>query len=63
MGTHPNCPSLLSGSSVTLKEWLSKHPEALGDKVNRRFQGDLPYLFKVRRRGGGGGGSGGARWW
>lgn len=48
MGTHVNGPSLLTGQeSMTLKEWLGKHPSALGSEVLGRFGEDLPFLFKV----------------
>jgi len=48
MGTHPNAPSMISGQAdVSLNDWLSKHPEQLGVSVNKRFNGALPFLFKV----------------
>ena len=52
MGTHPSGPSQLilqdaEGLSL-LKDWLIAHPEALGEKVNARWNGALPFLFKVR---------------
>ena len=55
MGTHKSGPSLVcSGNETThpevsLKDWLDAHPEALGPKVVERWQGELPYLFKVFR--------------
>lgn len=33
--------------SMPLKDWLSKNPYALGDKVLQRWGTDLPFLFKV----------------
>ncbi|GAA5956886.1 hypothetical protein JCM3765_006630 [Sporobolomyces pararoseus] len=48
MGTHPSCPSTLLTSGQDLKEYLSAHPELLGEKVINKFGGkDLPFLFKV----------------
>ena len=51
MGTHPSGPSQLvlqdaEGLSL-LKDWLVAHPEALGEKVNAKWNGALPFLFKV----------------
>ncbi|GAA5879774.1 hypothetical protein JCM16303_004171 [Sporobolomyces ruberrimus] len=47
MGTHPSCPSTLLETKQDLKEYLSEHPELLGDKVVEKFGQDLPFLFKV----------------
>ncbi|XP_024398750.1 mannose-6-phosphate isomerase 2 [Physcomitrium patens] len=49
MGTHKSGPSWVvsDNSPVLLKEWLDTHSEALGDKVAERWQGELPFLFKV----------------
>lgn len=49
MGTHESGPSfLLSGDeNVTLKSWLSKNPDVLGEKVSEKWGCDLPFLFKV----------------
>ena len=52
MGTHPNGPSKLMSScpdetEISLSEWLESNCEALGDKVQKRFEGKLPFLFKV----------------
>ncbi|KAH7427479.1 hypothetical protein KP509_10G045900 [Ceratopteris richardii] len=33
--------------SMSLKEWLSKNPYVLGDKVLQRWGAELPFLFKV----------------
>ncbi|CAK9210316.1 unnamed protein product [Sphagnum troendelagicum] len=56
MGTHPSGPSsvILEGGGaggdsnpVLLQQWLDMHPEDLGKKVQQRWDGELPYLFKV----------------
>jgi len=48
MGTHPSCPSTVSGTGQTLDGWLAIHPEALGKRTAEHFNsGDLPFLFKV----------------
>jgi mannose-6-phosphate isomerase len=44
--THPNAPSTLFGKEgVTLKSVLT--PTLLSPDVAARFDGDLPFLFKV----------------
>lgn len=51
MGTHSSGPSWIqlegSSSSSLLKEWISDHPESLGEVVRNKWNGSLPYLFKV----------------
>ncbi|XBH55753.1 mannose-6-phosphate isomerase 1 [Aegilops tauschii subsp. strangulata] len=51
MGTHPAAPSSLAsddGGAVSLREWLARNPAALlGRVVTARWDGDLPFLFKV----------------
>lgn len=47
MGTHPNGPSLLKGSSQKLGDWIKAHPASLGAKVTEKFGVQLPFLFKV----------------
>lgn len=50
MGAHPKAPSRLNvdGNSVTLGDWIAQDPEAiLGEIVNTRYKGQLPFLFKV----------------
>ena len=51
MGTHKSGPSLVCFGNETqpvlLKDWLDAHPEALGSKVVEKWQGELPFLFKV----------------
>ena len=47
MGTHPSGPSRVKRTGALLSDWLARHPEALGDRVARRFGGGLPFLFKV----------------
>eukprot|EP01018_Ginkgo_biloba_P027432 Gb_40066 [translate_table: standard] len=49
MGTHESGHSLVilePQGTIPLKEWLVKHPEALGEKVVERWGIDLPFLFK-----------------
>ncbi|CAN6451595.1 unnamed protein product [Victoria cruziana] len=51
MGTHDSGPSLVVVSHdselLPLKEWLSRNPEALGERIVERWGTDLPFLFKV----------------
>jgi mannose-6-phosphate isomerase len=47
MGVHPNGPSIIAETGETLAEYISTHPECLGEKVKERFNGKLPFLFKV----------------
>ncbi|GKV16793.1 hypothetical protein SLEP1_g27383 [Rubroshorea leprosula] len=56
MGTHDSGPSFVMGSGVllaeeekgvTLKEWIGKNPNVLGNKVLGKWGCDLPFLFKV----------------
>lgn len=47
MGTHSNCPSMVSASGDSLQAWIEAHPESLGSAVTRRFGTQLPFLFKV----------------
>lgn len=60
IGTHKSGPSFvvfgrennaaaLGSKALSLKDWISVDPGAvLGDKVARKWGGDLPFLFKVR---------------
>ncbi len=45
LGAHINGPAVLENGE-TLDKYLSKHPEALGKDVLKRF-GGLPYLLKI----------------
>ena len=49
LGAHNRGPAKiqLNGKSITLDVWLEKNPEALGEKVIKKFGKKLPYLFKV----------------
>lgn len=48
MGTHPNAPStLVSAGNGSLADWIKEHPGKLGNSVNQKFNGALPFLFKV----------------
>lgn len=50
MGAHPSAPSevLTEQGAVSLEEWIRRDPETvLGPEVARRFDGRLPFLFKV----------------
>ncbi|KDP32959.1 hypothetical protein JCGZ_12990 [Jatropha curcas] len=58
MGTHESGPSFvvengvengnpIGSHSISLKEWIFKNPNVLGDKVLDKWGCDLPFLFKV----------------
>ncbi|MBT3312507.1 MAG: mannose-6-phosphate isomerase, class I [Desulfobacterales bacterium] len=50
MGAHPKAPSLVKykGKWVSLSEIIIENQQnILGDEVNSKFDGKLPYLFKV----------------
>lgn len=47
IGTHESGASFLDHGGLSLKEWISKNPDALGDRVLNKWGGDLPFLFKV----------------
>jgi len=50
IGAHPKAPSLvlLDGGRMPLDRLIEWHPEViLGERVARRFGGQLPFLFKV----------------
>ncbi len=50
MGTHPKAPSsfLAEGQTVSLQDEIAKNPNTvLGEGVSTRFDGKLPFLFKV----------------
>uniref|UniRef100_A0ACD5U500 Uncharacterized protein n=1 Tax=Avena sativa TaxID=4498 RepID=A0ACD5U500_AVESA len=51
MGTHPSAPSELvdggNGTRLLLKDWLLRNPDVLGPAVAARWEGHLPFLFKV----------------
>ncbi|CAB4022471.1 Mannose-6-phosphate isomerase [Paramuricea clavata] len=51
MGTHKKGPSMISDggkeNQMTLEEWIKDKPCALGEGVLKRFDGLLPFLFKV----------------
>lgn len=50
MGAHPKAPSQINveGSFVSLNYFIKRHPEGiLGEKVARKFNNQLPFLFKV----------------
>ena len=58
MGTHPSMPSRIipndasaSSKFAPLAEYLTQHPELIGDRVRAKFSDDepgaLPFLFKV----------------
>ena len=59
MGTHGSGPSFvvesgvenadsIGSGSMSLKEWIFKNPNVLGDKVLDKWGCDLPFLFKVQ---------------
>ncbi|MFK7771426.1 MAG: mannose-6-phosphate isomerase, class I [Saprospiraceae bacterium] len=49
LGAHQRGPAQMNmdGREVSLKDFLEKNPEALGEKVINQFGKRLPYLFKV----------------
>ena len=47
MGTHPNGPSKIAGSSETLDAYIKSHPEVLGNSCREKFGNNLPFLFKI----------------
>jgi len=49
LGAHQRGPAQLNvdGKEVSLKDFLGKNPQALGEKVINKFGERLPYLFKV----------------
>lgn len=50
MGTHPKAPSsfIADGQTVSLQDEIDKNPNTvLGEAVSTRFDGKLPFLFKV----------------
>lgn len=48
MGAHPKAPSRIpSLGGRSLLEYVKANSQVLGDKVVERFNGELPYLFKV----------------
>ncbi|KAJ2861535.1 Mannose-6-phosphate isomerase [Coemansia aciculifera] len=48
MGTHPSGPSKVFGTDTALSSIIEQSPEqALGVQVSRKFDGQLPFLFKV----------------
>jgi mannose-6-phosphate isomerase len=50
MGAHPKAPShvIFDEFSIPLDRWIASHPlELLGPEIAGRFNGNLPFLFKV----------------
>jgi mannose-6-phosphate isomerase len=47
MGTHPNAPSLKMNTGENLKDIVSANPDLLTPGIARKYNGDLPFLFKV----------------
>lgn len=50
MGTHPRGDAKILDNRIpqkTLGQWIAANPDGLGSKVKARFQGTLPFLFKV----------------
>jgi mannose-6-phosphate isomerase len=48
MGTHDSGPSfLVNDEDLSLKDWIKKNPDVLGDVVVDKWGVDLPFMFKV----------------
>ncbi|CAL7943442.1 unnamed protein product [Xylocopa violacea] len=47
IGTHPNGPSHMKELNISLKEHIKKNSEVLGNNVQKMFDQELPFLFKV----------------
>ena len=50
MGAHPKAPSMVNykGQWISLADLIAQNPQAiLGEKVAKKFNNQLPYLFKV----------------
>jgi len=47
MGVHPSGPSVIAETGQSLADYISENPACLGEKVAERFNGQLPFLFKV----------------
>jgi mannose-6-phosphate isomerase len=47
LGAHPNHPSSIEGTEVSLSEWIREQPgKVLGTSVSKHFS-SLPFLFKI----------------
>jgi len=47
MGTHPNAPSIIMSTGENLKDIVSANPDLLSSSIAAKYNGDLPFLFKV----------------
>ena len=50
MGAHPGAPSLVQPQDdwISLRDWIAADPATrLGESTDRKFGGELPFLFKV----------------
>lgn len=47
VGTHPSGPALLKASQLSLKEWILRYPQSVGQVVYSRWGAELPFLYKV----------------
>ncbi|ORX56561.1 hypothetical protein BCR36DRAFT_580872 [Piromyces finnis] len=47
MGTHPNGPSIKKETGESLKKIISAHPDLISQGISNKYEGDLPFLFKV----------------
>lgn len=49
MGTHPTAPSIvMDGNNTPLSSLVNESAELSGKLVYDRFDGDLPFLFKIQ---------------
>lgn len=47
MGTHPNAPSTVKETGQDLKSVIASNPELSSSQIYKKYNGDLPFLFKV----------------
>ena len=47
MGTHPNGPATMVKQNQLLSQYIADNTEVLGEKIQKKFGDELPFLFKV----------------